>query len=222
MIERDIAIFALMQADHGLAPKAAGGQHIGLVDRGQPSAAAARRLERDARHALHFLGAIGAFVGCVRIAFLPFAEIDAAGQLAHDQQIDARRTVGLQRGEILQPVEQRDGPQIGIGAQRLAQAQQTGFGARAALIPFRPADCAQQNGIGPFAAGARGIRKRIAMMVDGDAAKVMRCKLQVETEARIRRFQHRARGGSDFGADAVTGQQDDVGGHAGAFCRSVS
>ena len=82
-------------------PELEGLEHVGLVDAGQPLAALARRLEGDvgdaldlrARVAHRVEGLLGAGEGAVGRAApaARLAEVDVAGELADDQDVEARR-----------------------------------------------------------------------------------------------------------------------------------
>jgi hypothetical protein len=121
--------------DH-LVPEHAGLHDVALFHRADFVAAGAGQLEGDAGDALDLVGVIdlrvdGALLAVAEIDdFLGLAEIDAAGQLAHDQDIEALDQFRLQRGGIGQRRVADRRAQIGEQRHVLAQAQQAGFGAR--------------------------------------------------------------------------------------------
>src|SRR5213075_2881536 len=91
-----------LRADH-LAPEPRRFQDVGLVDRAHAPRTLARRLEGDARDAPDFALAVAhrveAFTLAADVAHpLGLAEIDVAGQLAHDEDIEPRHHLGLERG----------------------------------------------------------------------------------------------------------------------------
>ena len=100
-------------------------------------------------------------------------------------------------------------PQVGEQAQRLAQGQQAVLGPLRPAVPLGAADRAQEDGVGLAAGLERLRRQRLAAGVDGFAADQVGGEVEAVAEAVGDHVQHHARGGGDFGADAVAGQQDD-------------
>ena len=145
----------------------------------------ARGAEGDARDALDLGDGVDAQVaGAVGGARL-LAEVDAAGELAHDEQVgaldDARASAGSRRSSAV------DGPhraQVRVQARALAQAEQALLGARrvgVGRVPLRAADGREQDGVGRAAGGERLVGQRGAVGVDRRAAE------RVLLEARSRR-----------------------------------
>ena len=105
MVQLHVGILLAHLGDHVL-PELEGLQHVGLVDARHLLAALARGLERDVRDALdlgarvahgveRFLGALEGSIG--RLAPpARLAEVDVAGELADDQDVQARDQLGLQ------------------------------------------------------------------------------------------------------------------------------
>ena len=89
--QRDVGELLRHHARGHLAPQTRRLEHVGLVDGAELLAAAARDARRGADDALDLGDGVDAGVaGAVAVAHL-VAEVDAAGQLAHDQQVDARQ-----------------------------------------------------------------------------------------------------------------------------------
>ena len=84
------------------------------------------------------------------------AEIDAAGELAHDHDVEPLDDLGLQRRSRSERRIADRRPQIGVKAELLAQAQQPRLGANLIgnAVPFRTADGGQQDRVGARAARA--------------------------------------------------------------------
>ena len=207
VVEGDIGIVARAHLRDGLAPQAAGFQHIGLVDRGETAAPQAGLFEGDAGDAGDLRAAVGAGVGGLAVRALAQAEIDAAGQLAHDQQVRPRYEVGSQRGLVRQRGVHAGRSQIGIDAERLAQGQKAGFGARGGLVPFGSAHCAEEDRVGGLAGGQ-------GLVGQGFARTVRLLELHREAGQGGSPFDDGAGDAGDFRADPVTGQKDDAIGHA--------
>ena len=127
------------------------------------------------------------------------AEVDAAGELADDEQVDALDVAeGRRAGERF---DRADGAQVGEQAELLADAEQARLGARTAVVPLgpprRPAGrrrrpCRRRGST--RAAGRRG--------VDRDAAEDV---LLVGERPGATASRTGLRGGQDLGADAVPG-----------------
>ena len=199
-----------MPVDH-LAPEPRGLEHVGLVDRGDAGRAAVRGaapggLEGDAGDPLD-LGdrVLAGVVGGVAVA-AGVAEVDAAGQLADDEQVGAGDPLLAQRAGADQRRARPHRAQVGVQAHPLAQAEQALLGARrvgVGRVPFRAADGAEQDRVG----GAAGVEDLVG---EGDAVRVDRGAADqalVELEL-AERLEQPPGGGDDLGADPVAGQED--------------
>jgi len=195
---------------HDLAPQPRGLEHVRLVDARH---ATARGLERRARDPLDLGDRV--LAGVVRA--LPVAsaraEVDAPGELAHDQQVGALDDLAAQRAGVVEGRERAHRAEVGVEPQALAQAQQALLGTRRVRVggvPARAADGREQHRVGLCAGGQRLIGERRPVGVDRRAAE------QVLLEGEVAdRAEHAHRGGRDLRADAVAGQQRDRRGHAG-------
>jgi hypothetical protein len=134
-------------AQHGLdsdAPQARRFQYVRFVDRHDALATCLRQASGDARHALNLVDAVRAQVAreLFRTAFL--AEIDAAGQLAYEDDVGAAQNLGLERGDVQERGMNRDRPQVCKQVQPFAQCQQSLLGTNPGFRtrPLRSADCA--------------------------------------------------------------------------------
>ncbi len=117
-----------MDAARDLAPQNAGLHDIGLVDLAQAMLPLAGEFERGADDALDLgfgvdfgvdaaAGAVGHRLDAARVA-----EIDAAGQFAHDKQVEAGDQLALQARCVGERLEHHRRPQIGKQVHLLAQA----------------------------------------------------------------------------------------------------
>ena len=91
--ERDVRILR-REGLHRLAPEDAGFKHIGLVDQRDLFAPQLRGLEGDMGHPLDLARFIdhrvdGPFAELEGEGVLGLAEVEAAGQLAHDEDVEA-------------------------------------------------------------------------------------------------------------------------------------
>ena len=107
--ELDVGVLGGVQAVYDLAPQPGRLEHVGLVDAVDLVAARAGGVERDARDALDLELAVhhrvvgahaGSPAGCraldVGLAGT-IAEVQSAGELAHDEHVDALEELGLER-----------------------------------------------------------------------------------------------------------------------------
>ena len=92
-----------MDAGDDLVPQHAGLHHIALLGRGNLVAPRAGEIEGDARDAVDLECVIDLRVDAALLAIaeigdgLGLAEIDAAGQFAHDQNVEALDDIALER-----------------------------------------------------------------------------------------------------------------------------
>ena len=129
-------------------PQHAGLHHVVLFRRGHLVAALAGEVEGDAADALDLEGVVDLGVDAALLAvaeiddLLRLAEIDAAGQLAHDHDVEALDDLALERGGVGERGIADRRAQIGEEREILAQAQQARFGPHVVghARPFRPAD----------------------------------------------------------------------------------
>ena len=215
MRQGDLRIFFRNITDD-FAPQTAGLQHVFLIDRTQFFAALHGGLEADLGDAADFR--LGVEHGVVALALAArivaptarLAEINVAGQLADDQQIQPRHDFGFQRRCMHQLRIQHGRAQIGKQAELLADAQDALLGTLRSrqCIVFRPADSAAQHGVGRLGELQRRWRQRIAMRVKPGAAKRRLLELQLESVCR-QPAQYFQRLRDDFRTDAVTGENCD-------------
>ena len=173
----DVRVIGLQALDR-LAPQTRRLEHVCLVDAAQAVVALLRHLERDAHDALDFRHGIFLRIICIRhavfLAAAALAEIDAAGQFTHNQNVEVvADDVLLERGRRAQFRENQRRAQVRKEPERRADAQKALF--RAVMgrlaVPFRAAHRAQQRAVGRLADVDRLLRQRHARRVDRGAAE---------------------------------------------------
>jgi len=100
------------------------------------------------------------------------AEVQPAGQLAHEEHIYPGELLWAQRRCGDQIRVDRHGPQVSKDAHAFAQGEQPLLGAHLGrwVVPFWPADRAEQHGVRLLAGGQGFIGQRRAVGVDRAAA----------------------------------------------------
>ena len=215
VLQLDVGIVAGVQVGDHLAPEQAGIHDVGLLGRGHLVAPAAGQFEGDAGHALDLggridLGVHGALAaGGDVLDEAGRAEIDAAGQLADDHEVQALDHLALQAGGVGERIEAQGRTQVGEHLHAGAKGQQAGFRALVAggVGPLRPAHRAHQHRLGGLGGGERLLGQRDPVLVIGRAAEQPLGDLQVGGE----HAGDLAHLGDHFGADAVAGQEEEVG-----------
>ena len=158
-------------------------------------------------------------VGAVAVA-AAVAEVDAAGQLADDEQVGARDPLLAQRAGADERRARPHRAQVRVEAEALAEAEQALLGPRrvgVGGVPLRSADRAEQHGVGPAARLEHLVGERVAVGVDRGAADQLLVELEI-----AERLEHPPRGGDDLGPDPVAGQERrSAAGSSGASRRDV-
>ena len=112
VLEPYIGKFLAYHPRYHFPPQARGVQHIGLVDMGNVPLALPGELAGLARNPLDFSAGIAAQVlGLVRIA-AALAEIDAAGEFTHHQQVHPGKLLRLDRRKPVQSRVRHHRPQV--------------------------------------------------------------------------------------------------------------
>ena len=144
--------------------------------------------------------------------FAAFAKVDAAGQLPQDQDVHAGDPLRLQGRIGRHGGRNLDGAEVGEQAEAFAQAENRFFRAnfRRDVVPFRPADSAEQHGVGSFGRRNGRFRQGNAKFVDGSAASQVRRAGAFHVRPGGGGMQDRDRRRSDFRTDAVAGNDNDV------------
>ncbi len=200
---------------HFLTPEDRRFQHVRLVHRGHPLAAFASEVERDLADAADFRGGVDQGVEALAIAVRQsfdaarLAEIDAAGQLAHDHDVEARDHLALQRRRLGQFLEHDCRAQVGEQAHVLADAQQTTLRllVEGHVVPLRATHRAHQHRVGGQARGHRLVGQGHAVRVDRCAADQPLGKLERRNPRRLHPRDDPANLRHHFLTDPVAGQQ---------------
>lgn len=150
VLHRQVGKLALKRLRHDAAPQPARGQHIGLVERPNPPVAPAPGQEASqTRDALHLGARVGLHVpsgaGAV-VVLLAVAKVDAARELAHNDDVGAAAHVGLEGRRVDERVGREEArPQVPVRAHFLAQLEDPLLRPHRARAPFRAPDGAQEH-----------------------------------------------------------------------------
>ena len=111
---------------------------------------------------------------------LGLAEIDTAGEFAHDHDVEALDQLALERGGFGQRRIAHGGAQIGEEAEILAQAQKARFRTRLIgnISPFRAADRTEHHRVGLVGELHGVLGDRLAMGIIGGAADQILFRLE--------------------------------------------
>ncbi len=200
MRQRHLRELLLVELGDHAAPQLRRRQHVRLVHRDDTAGPSPRQAERPAGDPLDLLAGVAADVHRVVVPELLAAEVQAAGQLAHDHQVDVA-------------VAHR--PQVRVRVELAAELQQPLLGTPRGRLPARAADGAQQHRVGRLDGGAHVRRERVAVLVDRVAAERQVHLAHTEAEQLARRVDHAPGLGHHLGADAVARKAGDYGDRAG-------
>ena len=199
--------------------------HIALLGGGHFVLALAGKFKSHTADALDLVSVIDLRINAALLAIaqindlLGLTEINAAGQFAHDHDVEIFNDLALQRGGVSQSGIADGRTQIGEEGQILAQAQKARLGAHIIGngIPFGAAHRAEQNSVSRHGQGHMLFADRLAMGIIGRAAH----KAALEIEAGKPSLAHEGRNlldfGHDFGANPVAGQKEDIVGRHGSL-----
>ena len=189
VLELDVRIVARDVGDH-CSPELGRGEHVRLVHGRHLAAPRARELEGPQGDPLD-LGRVvlaGVEDGPVRKG-PPAPVVEAADELADDEDVD--------------PVRQR-GAQVRVHVQRAAELDEPLLRPDLLPVELRRADRAEEDRVGGTRSLERALRQRRPMLADRGAAE--RQRLELERERR----QHALGARHHLGADPVAGKEDDL------------
>ena len=141
---------------HGFAPYAAGFEHVCLVYRADLFIALHRHFKGTAADALYLVDRVvhivcaGLAPTLVALAAVVLAEVNVAGQLAANEDIEAvANNLGLDRARIRECLVHLRRTQVDEQAQCGAQTEQRLLRTLSTrhIVPLRAADCTEQHGI---------------------------------------------------------------------------
>ncbi len=227
-MQLDILCLALVQGRNGLVPEQARGHDIALVRRVNLVAALPCEVEGDAGDTLDLARRVEGGVDGALLAIgegddlLGLAEIGAAGQFAQNEDVEALDQLALQaRGFGKRGIA--DGrAQVGEEVQLLPKLQDPRLGPdlESDLVPLRPADRAEDDGIGRLGLGQRRIGQRRAVLVDGDATDQGRLGGELGLGLLVQEGENALDLDHDLGTDAVAGHEKQlVVGHGVSLAR---
>jgi hypothetical protein len=152
------------------------------------------------------------------------AEIDAAGELAQNHDVEARNQLALERRRV---GERRIGhrrPQVGVEHEILAQAEKARLRPHVErhAVPFRPADRAEDDRVNRFRPGHGLVGDRDLVGVVGTAADQSVLGLERAHAVGVHPRDQLFDLGHDLGADAVAGEQKELVGRHGWMPRCVT
>ena len=213
--EFDVRILLGPQAGHLLAPQQRRFQDIGLVDGAHPAVSLAGEFEGHATDAQDLTGRVDegvdtaafAAAGILDAARLP--EVDAAGQFAHDHDVEARDDFGLERRGVGEGGIDHRRAQVGEELHLLPEAQEGTLGphGKVEFVPARTTDGAEENGVNRLRPLQGVVGQRRAVGVDAGAADEGFGDVDVETVFPVEPVDHAPRGVHDLRSDSVTGQE---------------
>lgn len=174
VLELQLGELVLEEVGDGLAPQAAGGEHVGLVetpDLGRGVLGEGQE-GRQAGDALDLGPAVGLRVhgeALDAVVLDAVAEVDAARQLAHDDKVGAAADFGLERGAVDEGLGgEAAGSQVAVCLELLAQFEDARLGADGRRgAPLGPANGAEEDGIGGLGSSEGLVSQGRAVGVDG-------------------------------------------------------
>jgi len=162
-------------------------------------------------------GVVGLALAIFQLAHAPWrAEVDTAGQLAHDEDIQARDHFRLEARRVSQLRVEDRRAQVAEQAQLRTDLQQATLRADITfdLVPFRAAHRAEQYGVGRAGAVQGFIGQWHAVLVDGRAADHVVAQLKAQAVLAVGEFQHLDRFGHDFRTNTVARENQNLLAHA--------
>ena len=216
MVERDVGILGRDLIGHG-SPQARGGQHVRLVDLGHLAAPRPGEIERQAHDPGDLALVVGKRVESGPVAgeagrLATIAEVDPAGQLAHDDHVDANQQLRADGRRGGQGRLDTDGPHIRVQAQSAPQREERLFRTDRGIRvgPSGATDRAKQDRVGRAAVGQVLVPDRDAVRIDGDATNQVLRPSDREVEASAGLVDHAPRRRDDLRAHPVAGDRRDA------------
>ena len=206
VFEQNVGIVG-MHVVHALAPKPGGLEHVGFVYARDLSPSLLRQLEGDSRYPLHFQLAVSHDVIALGAVFSAphalFAEIDAADELAHDEQVYLPGV--FQRADLFEGGKEARGAQVRIKPHRLSHSQERAFGALfiGERVVLRTAHRAQKHAVAFQADLQALLGQRFAVSVVSRAAANAFGKVELVRKTLAHLDEHVLRRAGHFGTDAV-------------------
>ncbi|CAI8422948.1 MAG: Uncharacterised protein [Rhodospirillaceae bacterium] len=180
--------------------------------------ALARKIEGDPGDPADFLGVVDLGVDAPALAVgqvgdaARLAEVDPAGQLAHDHDVEAGYELFLQRRCFGQRVKTDRRAQVGEQLEILAQAQQAALGAQREIerIVLRATHRTEQHTIGGEGLVHDRVGDRGAIGVVGGTANLILGDVDLEATVVAEPVDHAPDFGHHFLPDAITGEHENI------------
>jgi hypothetical protein len=203
----DVRIVLGLHRRHHRPPALRHLQHVGLVDRRDVAVAMLGALKGDVGNPFNLVVGVDHRVGCAPVGRAARrAEVDAAGQLADEEDVGVGHAFGAQGGGVGQALRHEDGPEIGVDGEGLSQREEAALGAfvAGAVVPLRAADGPEQHGVAVEARRAGGVGQGRVGRVEGRAAYEVFLRGNGKAVGRSGRLQHAKRLSRHLRADAVS------------------
>ena len=138
--------------------------------------------------------------------------VEAAGELADHDHVDAFEDAGLEGAGVGEPRVYLDGADVGENAHVGADVEQALLGAHGGVgvVPLWAADGAEEHGVVVAGHGADVIGEGDAVLVDGDAADVPVGQVEAVAEGPAGGLEGADALIGDLGANAVAAHDCDV------------
>ncbi|MGY4448781.1 hypothetical protein ACVWZR_003441 [Bradyrhizobium sp. i1.3.1] len=183
-----------------------------------PAFARPRQFERGSRHPANLAGGVLLGVETAALAVRQrfdaarFAEIDAAGELADDDEVDILQHRGLERRGVRQRRIGDDGPEIRIKVVLAAQRQQASRLARCRrdLSGFRTTRRAPEYRVGLLHRLDGVVRQHLARREIGDETVLRFAQRHGNAAPRRKPFENAVRLVGHFRTDAFTADHGDL------------
>ncbi len=141
-----------------------------------------------------------------------FAEIDAAGELADDDDVEVADDLGLKRRRLDQRGEDNGRAKVGEQGHVLAQAQQAALGLlrERQIVPLRPTDSAEQHPIRGHGRRHGRVGQRHAVRIDGSAADQVLADIEADPAFAVEPVDHPFDFVHHLGPDAISWQKQEL------------
>ena len=208
-----IRIIGVAHSLHNFAPQNARLHDIGLLHGADFVVAATCKLKGRAGNAVNFGFCIALRVDTDTLIALfkdaPWlSEIDAAGQFAHDHDVEPRNDVLFQGREIRERIKTLGWAQVGKKVHLFAQAQKPAFrfDGEVEVIIFGPTHSTQQHRVGGQCLGHGVIMQRRAVRVIGRPADEILFNIKGQTALCAIPVDDPCHLAHDLGSNAVSGE----------------
>jgi hypothetical protein len=167
----------LHDLSHDLAPQSASRHHVGLVERPDRRGRVLGQSEvgGEAGDALDLVAVVGLCVAGVATAVVlcALAEVDAAGELADDVEVDAAADLGLEGRAVDERLGGKETrAKVSVGAHFFAQLENALFRTHLACTPLGTANGSEEDCIGSLCGLESFVGQRLSGGIDGGLSSV--------------------------------------------------